>query len=61
LGDVVINFNVAYLEWGVVISQRKLIAKNYIKSWFLIDFFAGFPLTIIFKPIIGEARSFSAY
>ena len=33
-----LNFNTAYYSEGIVIVKRKLIIKNYIKGWFILDF-----------------------
>ena len=46
--DVVINFNTAYLDHEEVLhATRGEIAKNYLKSWFLIDFFSAFPFDLV--------------
>lgn len=41
--DIVLNFNLSYYERGDLIVERKLIAINYLKLWFWIDFVAVFP------------------
>ena len=47
--DIIIIFNTAYQDEAFqVIDERKLIAINYLKGWFLIDFFAIVPFQAIF-------------
>eukprot|EP01048_Picozoa_sp_COSAG05_P015182 COSAG05_NODE_1801_length_4060_cov_2.209291_3_plen_664_part_01 len=47
--DVFVNFRSAYVDEdkGVLITDSKLIAKGYLKSWFLIDFFSCLPVGYI--------------
>ena len=48
--DIFINFNSAYvIEEVHLVTIRKKIMINYIKSWFLIDFLAVIPFDIIFE------------
>ena len=35
--DIFFNFNTAYLEGTNYVIDRTMIAKNYVKSWFVID------------------------
>ena len=58
LSDVVINFNTAQVSISErLIYSRKEIAKNYLKSWFFIDFFSSIPIDFI----ISNNNSSSAY
>jgi hypothetical protein len=43
LMDIVLCFHTAYIENGKLIQDRKRVAKNYITSWFILDFVASFP------------------
>lgn len=48
--DILVIFNSAYynLDFVVVESHGK-IACNYLKGWFLLDFFAIFPFDVVVK------------
>ena len=48
--DIILNFYTAYFNGeGVLITDYSAIAKNYLKTWFSIDFFATFPLDQVIK------------
>ena len=58
LGDIFVNFISAYEEDEMVeIDDRKLIALNYLKGWFIIDVVAIFPLEAVIKVIQGTSES----
>lgn len=50
--DVLLNFNVAYYSTGVLILDRKLIAMNYLKSWFALDLVSSIPYALFISPSI---------
>ena len=44
LSDIVVNFLTAYESSnGLLISDKTLIAKNYLRGWFLLDLFTSIP------------------
>jgi len=45
--DIVLNFNTGVEIDGVVVMERLAIAKDYIKSWFIIDMISGVPIDIV--------------
>jgi hypothetical protein len=46
--DILINFNTAVIgPRGTLIVQRRLIAQDYLKAWFWIDFVATFPFEMV--------------
>jgi len=45
--DIVFNFNFAYVEGDKVITDRHLIAKNYLLTFFLIDLQTGIPVELL--------------
>lgn len=46
--DVILNFFTAYEdENGELITERNLIAKNYMKTWFIVDLVSSVPITLI--------------
>ena len=48
--DIIVNFNSAYYDDDyVIVENRKLIGREYIKSWFLIDVLAITPLEYFFS------------
>lgn len=53
--DVILNFNTAILKDRLLIHNRKIVTKTYLRSWFLIDFLSAFPFDLfggIFFPIL---------
>ncbi|OMJ73259.1 hypothetical protein SteCoe_28101 [Stentor coeruleus] len=48
LFDTLLTFNTSYFAQGVRVTDRKLIALNYLKSWFIVDFFSSLPLELCF-------------
>lgn len=47
--DIVISFNTGFYKKGYLVMKRKDIFKQYIKSWFAIDFMASFPYGWVFN------------
>ena len=48
--DIFVNFNSAfYDDEYVIVQNRKVIAKQYARSWFLIDLLAIIPLEDAFS------------
>jgi hypothetical protein len=45
--DVCLTFNTAYLDGDMFIIDRKRIAANYFRGWFLIDAASSFPFEVI--------------
>lgn len=45
--DVILNFNTGVEINGIVSNDRRVIAKDYIKSWFWIDIVSAFPLDLV--------------
>ncbi len=42
--DFIVHCNLTYYApGGRIVCNRQAIVHNYLKSWFLVDFFAGFP------------------
>merc|ERR1719265_906723 len=48
LTDIVKNFNLAYYQQGLFVTQPWRIIKNYIKGWFIIDLVASIPFQYVF-------------
>ncbi|BDA78706.1 hypothetical protein LPTSP3_g16360 [Leptospira kobayashii] len=44
--DIILNFFTGYFQERTLITKRKLIAKRYLSSWFIIDFCSAFPFDI---------------
>lgn len=45
--DVILNFNTAILKDRLLIHNRKIVTKTYLRSWFLIDFYPHFLLIFL--------------
>lgn len=43
IADILLSFQTGYYSKGGVIMDRKLIARKYLKRWFLIDLISTFP------------------
>lgn len=44
--DVVLTFNTGYYSKGMVVLERKKIARYYLKGWFWLDLITSFPYEI---------------
>lgn len=51
--DVFLNFNTGFYEANTIITDRKEIAKDYVKFWFWIDLISSIPYTWIFAASQG--------
>lgn len=47
LTDLVLNFFTAVYEGGQLVTSLKRIAILYLRTWFIVDFLAGFPFDLI--------------
>ena len=57
--DIIVIFNSSYYDEDyTIITDRKLIAKQYLKGWFTIDFFAIFPFDLFFQNNSSEYTDF---
>ncbi len=45
--DVVLNFLTADYIGGQLVTNRKTIARQYLRSWFIFDFLAAFPFELL--------------
>ena len=51
--DIIVNFNTADYDLnGEMITNRKLICKNYLKLWFWVDFISILPVEFFIKSLI---------
>ena len=41
--DIALNFNKVYVYEGDLVTNRRMIAKKYLKGWFIIDLLVTFP------------------
>lgn len=47
--DIVLNFRTTFVsKKGEVVSDWKLIALNYIRSWFVVDLLAALPFDLLY-------------
>ena len=54
--DMVLTFFTAYEHEGITIMDHTMICKNYLKTWFTIDFLSTFPFDLII-PVLLEGIS----
>ena len=47
--DIVIQFNTAYFEHRKLVTDRRAIARRYLRGWFLLDLLATLPFSWIFS------------
>jgi voltage-gated potassium channel Kch len=52
--DIFIHFNSSYYDSYHEIFDRKKIAKNYLKTWFIIDFLSVFPFEYIYLYLFSD-------
>lgn len=46
--DIILTFNMAYYDEDyVIVSDRKIIAGGYLRSWFILDLFAVIPFDLL--------------
>jgi CRP-like cAMP-binding protein len=43
LVNLLLNFNTAYYDKNSLVTSRKLIARNYVNKWFIVDFVSAIP------------------
>lgn len=55
--DVLVNFNSAVKIGYVISADRKVIAKEYLKGWFAVDFITAFPFDIVVLAIFGIPKN----
>ncbi|GMF32499.1 unnamed protein product [Phytophthora lilii] len=47
--DLMLNFNTAYVDQGVLVKSRKKIARNYWRSWWItLDILSATPIQVIY-------------
>lgn len=51
--DVIINFNTAIIQNRILIHKRSIVAKQYLKTWFLVDFLSAFPFDLLGASVYG--------
>ena len=47
--DIVLTFFTAYEEKGTLVINRHMIAKNYLKGWFMLDVITTIPFQLLEK------------
>ena len=41
--DIILNFVTCYADKGIFVADISKIAKHYLRTWFLLDFFGSIP------------------
>ena len=55
--DILLNFFTPYLSHNILIISHKQIAKNYLKTWFILDIIATFPFHLMILGDEGENKN----
>lgn len=57
--DIIASFNTSYIDTAteITVTDRKLIAINYLKLWFWIDLFSTIPIDTIINEAMGTNGS----
>ena len=56
--DIIISFFIAYYNFDeILIIEPKLIAKNYLKTWFFIDLISAIPFQTFFTIFINKCKN----
>ena len=49
VADIILNFRTTFVsKKGEVVSNSKLIAIHYVKSWFIVDLLAALPFDLLY-------------
>ncbi|OMJ95537.1 hypothetical protein SteCoe_1141 [Stentor coeruleus] len=57
--DVLINFNTCYYEiTGKLITGRKKISVNYMKTWFIVDLISSFPIQLFEDSVVTSSNHY---
>jgi hypothetical protein len=48
LSELILNFITGYYYKGVLVVERKKIAYNYVKTWFVVDLISSFPYSVFY-------------
>ena len=58
--DIIINFNVALISEidNRLIMNRGVIAKNYLKGWFAVDFLSSFPFDYVADVLLSADSNY---
>lgn len=57
--DIGINFVTAFKKGGVLIKDRREIAYEYMRTWFLIDLVSALPVDLLIKDLRQKQQSSS--
>ncbi|KAG1684766.1 hypothetical protein DVH05_010547 [Phytophthora capsici] len=58
--DLLLHFNTAYVEHGVLIISRRKIARKYVQTWFIFDLFSAFPIQLTYYITTGRYSHYGA-
>jgi hypothetical protein len=57
--DIIVSFNTSYVDAAteITVTDRDLIAKNYLKMWFWIDLFSTVPVDTLVSQGMGQSAN----
>ena len=58
IADIFIYFRTGYISRGLIIADRKTVARRYLRGWFSLDLLAALPIGIffVFMPFSGVLK-----
>jgi CRP-like cAMP-binding protein len=57
--DIILNFNVAYIDHGHLVKNRRAIAVHYAKTYLALDVLSNFPYDWVFEATGKKARKYA--
>jgi hypothetical protein len=54
--DIFLNFVLAYYDDGELVQDWKFIARNYLRTWFFVDFISTYNFLIVFALNMAKAK-----
>ena len=59
IADIVLNFRTTFVnKKGEVVTGSRRIAKQYLFSWFVIDFIAAIPFDLLYASELSKLASY---
>ncbi|CAL8463290.1 g2824 [Coccomyxa elongata] len=49
LSDIVLNFNTGYIADQVLVMERHLVGRHYLRTWFALDLIASVPMDLLLR------------
>ena len=53
--DIIVTFNTGFMHGTYYVTNRRMVMKNYLKGWFMIDFLSTVPIDTIAAAVVGDS------